>query len=85
MKTQRDHRRPDREIYFLGSLSLQNIRGSWYASAKEGSFIVVWGDKTKCWAYLHQFDPISQYDLVSECRRRVAYQRHDHSKMDWAA
>lgn len=73
-------------IQFYGELTLQNIRGAWHASAREGSFVVLWdGGKNKCWAYLHQFDPLSQDILINHCRRRVAYQKHDHSKMDWVA
>jgi len=83
MAAQSQHSRVDREIYFRGYLTLQNIRGAWHASSKEGSFIVIWGEKAKCWAYLHQFDPISQDTLVNECRRRIAYIEHDHRKMDW--
>lgn len=73
-------------IQFRGEVRLQNIRGPWSSTVREGAFAIVWnGGRNKCWAYLHQFDPVSQDILINDCRRRVAYQQHDHRKKDWIA
>jgi len=55
---------------FFGALTLTNIYGSWWASARDGFFTVRWG---RFFAYLHQFDPESQAALVKCCAAGEAY------------
>lgn len=60
---------------FLGKLTLANIYGSWWASARDGFFTVRWG---RFFAYLHQFDAESQAALVKQCAAGEAYRDHPH-------
>jgi len=55
---------------FFGALTLANIYGSWWASARDGFFTVRWG---RFFAYLHQFDPESQKVLVKQCAAGETY------------
>lgn len=55
---------------FFGRLTMANIYGSWWASARDGFFTVRWG---RFFAYLHQFDPESQAALVKSCAAGEAY------------
>lgn len=62
---------------FSGALTLANIYGSWWASARDGFFTVRWG---RFFAYLHQFDPESQASLVKSCAAGEAYRDHPHTQ-----
>lgn len=76
--------KPEKEIHLTGQLGLNNIRGHWNASMRDGVFVVLWhGHRNKCWAYLHQFDPLSRDVLINECHRSISYKEHDHAKNDW--
>lgn len=55
---------------FFGTLSLANIYGGWWASARDGFFTVRWG---RFFAYLHQFDAESQAVLVKQCAAGETY------------
>jgi hypothetical protein len=60
---------------FFGNLSLTNIYGSWWASARDGFFTVRWG---RFFAYLHQFDDESQRALISACTAGERYREDPH-------
>lgn len=62
---------------FSGRLTLTNIYGSWWASARDGFFTVRWG---RFFAYLHQFDAESQAVLVKQCAAGEAYRDHPHTQ-----
>lgn len=64
---------------FFGALTLANIYGNWWASARDGFFTVRWG---RFFAYLHQFDSQSQVDLLRQCAASEAYRDHPHSQPD---
>jgi hypothetical protein len=61
---------------FAGKLTLTNIYGGWWASARDGFFTVRWG---RFFAYLHQFDSESQIALVRQCASGEAYRDHPHA------
>lgn len=50
--------------HFAGPLTIRNIYGGWWASARDGFFTVRWG---RFFAYLHQFDPPSRATLIAKC------------------
>jgi hypothetical protein len=60
---------------FFGALTMSNIYGSWWASARDGFFTVRWG---RFYAYLHQFDSESQAILVKCCAAGEAYREYPH-------
>ena len=62
---------------FMGRLSLKNIYGEWWASARDGFFTVRVG---RFFAYLHQFDAESQAALVKSCAAGEAYRDHPHTQ-----
>jgi hypothetical protein len=62
---------------FFGALTIANIYGSWWASARDGFFTVRWG---RFFAYLHQFDPASQAVLVKSCAAGEARLDHPHTQ-----
>ena len=49
---------------FSGRLTMTNIYGEWWASARDGFFTVRWG---RFFAYLHQFDEPSKAALIAAC------------------
>lgn len=60
-------RAPDiRPQHFKGSLTLDHIYGSWWASARDGFFAIRWG---RFYAYLHQFDQPSRAALIAACEK----------------
>ncbi|HCY61537.1 MAG TPA: hypothetical protein DHV59_01575 [Oxalobacteraceae bacterium] len=59
--------------HFTGQLTLENIYGEWWASARDGFFTVRW---KRFFAYLHQFDPASRAQLIAACE--TAHRRRDH-------
>ena len=59
--------------HFAGHLTMENIYGEWWASARDGFFTVRW---KRFFAYLHQFDPISRAHLIEECES--AHRRRDY-------
>ena len=63
---------------FCGRLTLANIYGSWWASARDGFFTVHWG---RFFAYLHQFDAESQAALVKACAAGEAYRDYPHAPL----
>lgn len=61
---------------FMGRLTLKNIYGAWWASARDGFFTVRWG---RFFAYLHQFDAASQAELLRQCAAGEAYRDYPHA------
>lgn len=60
---------------FFGRLTLANIYGEWWASARDGFFTVRWG---RFFAYLHQFDAESRAALLEACAAGEAYRDYPH-------
>lgn len=60
---------------FFGRLTLANIYGKWWASARDGFFTVRWG---RFFAYLHQFDAESQAALLRACAAGEACRDYPH-------
>jgi hypothetical protein len=60
---------------FVGNLTLANIYGGWWASARDGFFTVRWG---RFYAYLHQFDRESQQVLIAACTAGERYRDAPH-------
>jgi hypothetical protein len=50
--------------HFKGRLTITNIYGEWWASARDGFFTIRW---KRYFAYLHQFDPSSRDALIAQC------------------
>ncbi|MFL6676114.1 MAG: hypothetical protein ACJ8LG_22830 [Massilia sp.] len=61
---------------FGGKLTIANIYGGWWASARDGFFTVRWG---RFYAYLHQFDAESQSTLVAACAAGEEYRDRPHT------
>lgn len=61
---------------FTGKLSLANIYGEWWASARDGFFTVRWG---RFFAYLHQFDEPSRAVLIAACAAGEQYRDAPHT------
>ena len=72
------HSMPRLRVQFHFPVTLKNIRGEWFPSFLNGAFIVVWGRFNNCYAYLHDFDPVSMQILIEECRAAINYQRFPH-------
>ena len=66
--------------HFVGRLTLANIYGDWWASARDGFFTVRWG---RFYAYLHQFDVSSQGALIAECKAGHRYRDNPHDLPSW--
>lgn len=66
--------------HFKGKLSLTNIYGEWWASARDGFFTVRWG---RFFAYLHQFDSASRATLIAACEKGHQYRDHPHGIVPW--
>lgn len=60
---------------FVGRLTMANIYGSWWASARDGFFTVRWG---RFYAYLHQFDDATQRALIAACTSAERYREDPH-------
>jgi hypothetical protein len=61
--------------HFNGHLTLKNIYGEWWASARDGFFTVRWG---RFFAYLHQFDPAGRAALIAACEAGHHQRAHAH-------
>lgn len=75
--------KPKKVTHFRGPLTLHNIRGPWFTSMVDGMFAVVWGRSNNCWAYLHDFDPVSRELMLEDCRRRISYREAPHGYQVW--
>ncbi len=62
--------------HFVGRLTLCNIYGGWWASARDGFFTVRWG---RFFAYLHQFDDASKAALIAACAAGERFRDAPHS------
>lgn len=63
-------------VRFVGRLTMDNIYGGWWASARDGFFTVRWG---RFFAYLHQFDDSTQRALIAACTAGERYRDDPHS------
>lgn len=70
-------------IHFRGKLSVTHIRGKWFPSMRDGSFVVIWGHSGQCFAYLHDFDLPSRNYLIEQCKRCVDSAEHPHGLPAW--
>jgi hypothetical protein len=75
--------RPQKVTHFRGPLTLHNIRGQWFSTMVDGMFAVVWGRANNCWAYLHDFDPVSREIMMEDCRNLIEYRERPHGAPYW--
>jgi hypothetical protein len=74
---------PTKTIHFRGSLSIKHVRGHWFPSMRDGSFVVVWGRFNHCFAYLHDFDSLSRNLLIEQCKRCIDNAEYPHGLPIW--
>jgi hypothetical protein len=67
-------------IQFHAPVAYANIRGPYHISIGLEAPAVVWGRDGRCWAFLHDFDPRSVDQILSQYRG-AAHQR----RSQWGA